>query len=248
MRLGQLARRLAVRPAEILEFLSLREIHLENDSNTRLSDNDVVLITNHFSPPEINTVIPAPVQESSPAVTEAFEETKEQPIQNEIIPTESSQSEQHSSEIIRAPKVELSGLRIVGKIDLAEPKKKDTPTSASEGELQEEDISTVATEKRRQTEEKKYANGNGKKKLEERRPRKNPIAQQREHEALEAERKKHERAIQQKEQRTKNYLKKVRIAAPTKSVKIIGEPTEEFSKIEEAPKTFFGRIIRWFKA
>lgn len=252
MRLGQLARKLTIRPVDILEFLATKQIQVENDSNAKLDDELVILITHHFSPetlqesakseskmpednaiPETNNfVISAPVEEV------VIEQTVVEPVLSMALPAADNEVA-----IIKAPKVELSGLKILGKIDLPEPKKKDVVKEESEVQDKEAAIVSSGKEKReekRPVERRRQSAGDIK-------PRKNPIALQREREIQEAEKRKQERAIQQKEQRTNNYLKKVRTAAPTKSAKLIAEPLEELTRAEEPPKTFFARFLHWLK-
>lgn len=238
MRLGQLSRKLSVRTGDILEFLSTINIQIENDSNTRLDDNHVTLIVQHFAPglsqeagaiqPEVDIIESASEEDSS-------------------VPQESSQSAEPVAElnpaeetpdaVIKAPKIELSGLKILGKIDLPERKKKETAADFDE-----------STQTEKNEKDQKHVNGrHGRLDQERRVRRKNPIALQREQEALQAEKQRQEQALRLKEQRTQNYLKRVKTAPPTKSARLIQEPTEELSKIEEKPTTLFGRFLQWLK-
>ena len=50
MRLGQLARKLDLRPAEIIEFLATKNIHQEDDVNAKLADDYVALVFQQFAP------------------------------------------------------------------------------------------------------------------------------------------------------------------------------------------------------
>ena len=50
MRLGQLARKLELRPAEIIEFLATKNILIEDDANAKVDDNYVALVFRQFAP------------------------------------------------------------------------------------------------------------------------------------------------------------------------------------------------------
>ena len=50
MRLGQLARKLELRPAEIIEFLATKNILIEDDANAKVEDNYVTLVFQQFAP------------------------------------------------------------------------------------------------------------------------------------------------------------------------------------------------------
>ena len=49
MRLGQLARKLAIRPSQIVDYLSTHQIYLEEGSNAKLNDEHVDRIVQHFA-------------------------------------------------------------------------------------------------------------------------------------------------------------------------------------------------------
>jgi hypothetical protein len=249
MRLGQLARKLARRPSEIVEFLSVHSIAVDDNSNTKLEDDHVILIMKEFAP--ANTVDAPAVPknglgEEMPLTPEATEDQGEQ-IQEVPEPREysppSSESEELKPEVIKAPKVELSGLKVIGKIDLPEPRKKEPPAAISE--VPEENPKNAETLPPEAGKPKVYK----KERTEQRPARKNPIALQREREAQEAERKKQLKAEQEKEKRTKKYYSKVKGSAPTKRVKLVEEPTTEMSasELREVPRTWVGRFLNWLK-
>jgi hypothetical protein len=138
------------------------------------------------------------------------------------------------SEVIKAPKIELSGLKIIGKIDLPEPKKKPEETAES--------VSSDNEQPKEESREKRNVRSS-----RPQRPRQNPISLQREQEALEAQRKREEELQRQKERRTQNYLKKVKAPQPTKAVKFVKEKTEQMTAAElaEPPKTLWGKFMKW---
>lgn len=239
MRLGQLARKLALRPSQIVEFLANQNISLDESSNTRLEDDQVALIMRYFAPASVETVAASdadepPVAEVAPGLNQA---TGVEDKSGEDL-SRPSQVEEVKAEVIKAPKVELSGLKVIGKIDLPEVKKKEAPPAAESPEVK--GIALPAGKK---------ASPYKKEKPEQRAVRKNPIALQREREEQEAERKRQEKAKQEKEQRTKNYYNKVRASAPTKRIKMVEDPTTEMSaaELKQVPGTWIGKFINWLK-
>jgi hypothetical protein len=231
MRLGQLARKLDLRPAEIIQFLATKNIHQEDDVNAKLADDYVALVFEQFAPEreveKISEIIAPVVMPPEPTSDlKTFDEN----IKTVTIP-ETDVTEK--SEVIKAQKVELSGFKVIGKIELPEPKKKQTDS------LQEESEPERSKEFRRDKRSLDYKRPQ--------RPAKNMIALQRENEALAAQNKREEELQQKKEKRTQNYLKKVKAHQPTKAAKIVNEDAEEMSAAElaEPPKTWMGKFIKW---
>ena len=70
MRLGQLARKLALRPAEIVEFLAINHIQVDEGSNTKLEDDHVTLIMTQFAPSLAEDVAKALLVEKETLVVE----------------------------------------------------------------------------------------------------------------------------------------------------------------------------------
>jgi hypothetical protein len=257
MRLAQLARKLAIRPTEIVEFLTERNIQIDNESNTRLEDDHVALIMQKFAPARAAEVAAELVREKeSELEVIASAETS---ITSEAISSEEMNRVENISnenepqpekiELIKAPKVELSGLKVLGKIELPEPKKKETQTQPEEivGDQPPKEETVVQAspryqEKRKQENRKPYPN---KRESSDRPKATNPIALQREREALEAEKRRRAQAEEEKEKRTQHYLKKVKVVAPTKSAKLIKEEVEEMTLLAPVPKTWWGRFMRW---
>jgi hypothetical protein len=257
MRLGQLARKLALRPADIVEFLAENNIRIADGANARLENDQVSLIMKRFVPGWTE----APEAETEPEETDVFSasllaqarnpEHENSPELETEVPTqpaadavqEQVQTED-TVEVIRAPKVELSGLRVVGKIELPEQKKKeDQPkeeSEVSEGAKEEDgkDGKRERRENRRPFEANRRRN---------QRSEKNPVALQREREEKEAEKKRQEQIARDKEKRTQKYLQNYKPAPTTKAVKLVKEDVMEMTPQElvEPPKTIFGKILRW---
>lgn len=246
MRLGQLARKLALRPAEITQFLAANNIQIEEGVNTKLEDTHLSLILQQFAPdmakdiseevdiPEILVEPPQTVSNESDVSSEKSSEPEVAPVINE--------TQDESIELIKAAKVELSGLKVLGKIELPEPKKKETTL---ENGAEEAAPKTLEEPLKNFKEERK--NSNLKPHRASQRPLKNPIALEREREAQEAQKKREEEAKLRKELRTQNYLKKVKSSQPTKAVRLVNEPVMEMSaaELEEPPKTWWGKFRKW---
>src|ERR1700710_1499412 len=125
MRLAQLARKIDLRPSDVVEFLASHRIHIVDASNTRLEDDQVLLIMNKFAPHLI--------QEIPSIETLQQEEDTIEPHSDELIASEttsvpviapkvqealSTELPEEESEVIKAPKIALSGLKVLGKIEL----------------------------------------------------------------------------------------------------------------------------------
>jgi hypothetical protein len=248
MRLGQLARKLAVRPSQIVDFLSAQQIHLEEGSNARIEDDRVVDIVKHFAPERLLEIVTNLKSEAEVEVATiaVVEEVMEQKIidQVPVTPAPALSDEVPQEEIpqvIKAPKVELSGLKVLGKIELPESKKKELVKQPIEEEL------TPALEEKRKSRPVKREATKPSRESSAQQAWRNPIAQQRERAAREAEERKKAAAEREKERRRENYLKKVKVGQPTKAMKLTDEPTEQLSarQLEETPTSWWGRFKKW---
>lgn len=259
MRLGQLARKLALRPSEIIDFLASNNIVVEDSSNAKLQNEHVTLVMQRFAPAmlaEVEKELIAEEQhdvaETPVELTKPVETIEEVLVQDNALPDDevaitstlplpAAGADADKNEVIKAPKIALSGLKVVGKIDLPTPKKKETSAEPSA----EMPVENTTPPKRRMEDRK----GQKRERSYTSQPRKNPIALQREREAQEAEQQKKEAAERKKEQRTRNYLNKVK-SAPTKSMKLIDEQFEEISvtDVSTPPKTWLGKFFRWLRS
>lgn len=245
MRLGQLARKLELRPIEIVEFLAVHNIQIEEGTNTRLEGDHVSLIMRQFAPAttKAETLVEARSDnEKDNGVADPFSlETGSTEIDNkpEGLDGEGSSGKDNAA-IIKATKVALSGLKVLGKIDLPEVRKK---------EIQPEFVkdNPTAPEVRKSPPQEIRRTHDRNKQRTDQRPEKNPIAIQREREAKEAQKKRQLQADREKEKRTQNYLKRVKMSPPTKPLKLVKEPVIEMSEQElaESPKTWLGQFIKW---
>lgn len=274
MRLGQLARKLAIKPSELVDFLTTKGISTESGINTRLEPDQVQFIVKALAPEKLAEVMAEPVVPEEPEVVviepkSVLEEVtvvaEPEPgiVMDEIPTLPVQQTEQKELtvekeegetevEIIKVPKIELQGLKVLGKIELPEAKKKEPVVDApANAEFSEPDTITGNSVKSTQPSARRNQPPQRRERVErtEQRSGKNPIALKREQEALEAERKRKERAELEKEKRTQNYLKRVK-SAPTKAVKRVDEEqvTEEMEEEVKAPTTWIGNFFRWFKS
>jgi hypothetical protein len=242
MRLGQLARKLAIRPSQIVDFLSTHQIYLEDGSNAKLFDEHVERIVQHFAPDRINEIAADIKVEEAAEKKEALFEVAELATNTENLKTENLEPEsdlqQEGPEVIKAPKVELAGLKVLGKIELIEPKKKEKTVADVAVEATKSETEERGRPDRRQVPLKPKR---------EPQPWKNPIALQREREAREAEERKKEAAEREKERRKEHYLKRVKVGQPTKPARIFDEPVEVHinQKQEVRPLGLWGRFMRW---
>ncbi|MCW5911354.1 MAG: hypothetical protein KIT62_09785 [Cyclobacteriaceae bacterium] len=242
MRLGQLARKLSVRPSQIVDLLAKDQQYFEDGSNAKLNDDTVKQIVVHFAPErlaEIMTVQAQEIEETQsqpePVVLEeaVVEETEVQPEQ--AIETDTEAPAEENTETIRAPKVELAGLKVLGKIELPAPRKKEE--SKAEGE-------TTEAEQKPKREHK-----DNRRKPVERTEKswRNPIAQQREAEAREKEERRKKALEEEKERKRLHYLNRVKTGQPAKAARIYDEPEEAQTETEpeQKPRTWFGKLLKW---
>ncbi|HEY9047436.1 MAG TPA: hypothetical protein VIN08_16130 [Ohtaekwangia sp.] len=258
MRLGQLARKLAVRPADIVELLATNHIHVEGDTNTRLNDEALQLAVQHFAPERKEELLHTPEEEVTEAEPEATAEVSIPAIiAEEEIPvapaaqeaaTESVLPEaaaiDEKPELIKATKVELAGLKVLGKIELPQPKKKEIKT---EEQPSEENAVPASDSPRKQPRQGKKP---FKQDRPDNRPRKNPVAIQREREQREAELKRQEEIKREKERKTLYYQQRVKASVPTKPARLVNEPVVDISAhdMSKTPKTWLGKFWKWFRS
>jgi hypothetical protein len=256
MRLGQLSRKISVRSAEITAFLSTKGITLDENANTRVPDDAAMLVISHFAPDaKLDDVA---LEEAPPASivdilikSESVAEEKSSEDQGErsAEPTETPQGEAEKLEdsvkmdelpqVIKAPKVELQGLKVLGKIELPEQKKKE-PVADPES-TPPEDLMEQQPQRRRERDQRKPRHDQSGS-----RPRKNPIAAKRDREAREAEERKKAQQEKEKEKRTQYYMQRVKTVAPPKRVSIVDEPLSQLhEEVPDEPKSLWGKFMRW---
>jgi hypothetical protein len=237
MRLAQLARKLSVRPSEIVDLLSKDQIFFEDGSNAKLNDDLVKRVVLYFAPERISEIMlvqtneaiePNESIEQEPQIEitpESPIELKTEPIAEVLNPI----TVPDLPETIRVQKVELAGLKVLGKIDLPQPRSKE--------ENKDEAKDTDEFKAKRERREK-----------QPRRERqwRNPVALQREAEARELEERKLEALKQEKERKHLHYLNRVKNNKPPKAARIYVESAPMPTKVaEQKPRTWIGKFLRW---
>lgn len=245
MRLGQLARKLSLRPSQLVDFLAEKNIQTEEGSNTRLSDENTQLIVEFFAPESLGEIMKPSVDETpreeqaslepeTVTVEHAPEHTAiEQDLQSEEKPA----GEQPEPEVIRVQKIELSGLKVLGKIDLPEPKKKESKpedeTSGQDQPKQKRRIEGKANPARRDRDQRTW---------------RNPLEVQRQHEARNLEEERKAAIEREKEKRKHHYQNKVKQVKQPKRSKPAKEPVIPKQSVNNrpVPKTWVGKFLRWW--
>jgi hypothetical protein len=238
MRLGQLSRKLGISTSQIISFLAAKDITIGEDSNTKIEDEHAQWVTQKYAPELIEAVAATiseekvqPIMVIEPSIIEVAE-----PIVVEANNESPSIEIEQLPELIKAPKIELSGLKVLGKIEIPERKKKEI-VEATENQLTE-------TENKPRPDRRPLPN----RKEFDNRPRKNPVTLQREKEEREAEVKRREEMLRAKEKKTFHYQSKIKSQAPPKRIKMVDEPLEETITTEEkAPTTVWGKFKKWLR-
>jgi hypothetical protein len=222
MRIGQLARHLNISPGELRDFIHNQGFTFDPDTNARLDENEIKAVLNHFAPGKADTletlIAGQQDQEQIPGPEESHEQS-------------AADSSEAPIETIRAPKVELQGLRVVGKIELPEPKKKQPDSS---------DPLPESAEHKPEVFRRRDPKPN--------RPWINPLEKKRLREAREAEEEKRRNLARQKELRTAAYLsRQIKIkntgTAKIKIEKPAAMPEQRVKK--PRPESFLGRVWHW---
>lgn len=244
MRLGQLARKLSLRPSQLVDFLAEKSIQTEEGSNTRLVDEHTQLIVKHFAPERLEEIMKPVVEEvalpeAKPILEESIQSEFELKVVEPIVVFEDKlKDEQSEPEIIRVQKIELSGLKVLGKIELPEPKKK-------ESKPEEE----PSSEEQQKPERRNLEKSKPQKRERDQRTWRNPLEVQRQRETRDLEEKRKVEIERDKEKRKHHYQNKVKqITQPKRST----PSKEEIVKMKRAvetrplPKTWIGKFFRWW--
>jgi hypothetical protein len=153
MRLSQIGRKLNTTQSDIIKTLeSLGEI-APTSGNSKLTDNQIALLYKAYKynpeeekeevveEAEIKEEIVEPVTKEEPII-EVEEIIEETPIVEEVVtPKEDETPKTEPIEVIRAKKIKLEGIKVLGKIELPEKPVKETP-EAIDTETNQEEKST----------------------------------------------------------------------------------------------------------
>ncbi|GCC52368.1 hypothetical protein SanaruYs_26050 [Chryseotalea sanaruensis] len=252
MRLAQLARKLSLKSTAIVDFLAAQGVAIDDSPNAKVDEVHARAVISHFAPalldveetiphepentleaPKEETIeIPEPSDES-----EVMEEVDE--VENEV--ASSIETVEELPDVIRAPKIELSGLKVLGKIELPEKKKKEESEVINEsGEVL---IEESVTEPRIKPREKKFTD---RKRIE--RPRRNTLSEARERERREEEEKRKAEEEKRKELRKQKYLQTRQAKAPSRAEKVKVEKEVKKApakKKKEESVSLLTRFMRW---
>ncbi len=238
MRLGQLARKIGVSTTEIINFLASKDIVIGEDSNAKIEDSHTRWIIQKYAPEllEIPAIIPEEKSEliavEVPTPIEMVESIETQ----SIVDKQSITEIESLPEVIKAPKIELSGLKVLGKIEIPEKKKK------------ENSLEEITIENTEDFERKTPSNRERSQRQYEKPSRKNPIALEREREEREAERRRKEQMLRSKEKKAQHYQSKVKVQVASKRIKMVEEPLEKIDTvIEVTPTTWWGKFKKWLR-
>jgi len=213
MRLGQLARQLEISPDKIVTFLGSRDIAIDSSANARVDDQYVDLIVQHFAPG--NETLREQIRQQPEAASLPEDGRPDSP------------TEESLPEVIKAPKIELPGLRVVGKIELPEKKKKEAEKAAEEPvpPPQESRPKPLSRNPRRESPP---------------RNRHNPVALAREREEQEKKRREAEAREREKQRKAEYYQKRLKPQPPTKAARLNQEEMAEMPPVKrERPKTLW---------
>jgi hypothetical protein len=242
MRLGQLARKLSLRPSQLVDFLASNNIQTEEGSNTRLTDEHAKMIVLHFAPGSLEEIM-KPVTEDVPqsepehVMEEPLlaepEQRTEEPV---AVPEHKPEPGESEPEVIRVQKIELSGLKVLGKIDLPEPKKKEPKPEGDargDGQQKPEKNNPVKSKHPRRERDQRW---------------RNPLDVQRQREAREIEERKKAELEREKEKRRHHYQNKVKQVKQPKRSRPAKETITEKKPVDTrpVPKTWLGKFLRWW--
>jgi hypothetical protein len=222
MRIGQLARHLNISPGELRYFIHNQGFATDPDTNTRLDEKQVKAVFDHFAPGKAETLETLIAGQEEQGQLPEPDEFQDQPAADHSgVPTET----------IRAPKIELQGLKVVGKIELPEPKKK---------QPEMETISSESAEPKPEAFRRRDPKPS--------RPWINPLEKKRLREAREAEEAKKKNLAREKELRTAAYLSrqiKLKGTTPVKNKTVKTDDMQEQRTKNSRPESLLGKIWHW---
>ena len=154
----------------------------------------------------------------------------------ELMESEEASVDLSKIKLIKAPKKELSGLKVVGKIDLPEPKNKDTENSEDEDTKARLDRDDRKERRKISQEEREQRRLNAKKKKEEYELRQERRRKEKEKKERKAKKEAHYKQQLQRAQSNKSIIK-----ASSKRKKESAELEDQLPK----PTTLLGKFLRW---
>jgi len=183
-------------------------------------------------PIELDSPLPEPEEQNS---QKKEDETIETDRLLELLESEEVPVDLSKITLIKAPKKELDGLKVVGKIDLPEPKIK-TEEESNDKEREPKPLRNGGHQRTQLSEEE----------LERRRKR--AKKKKEEYEARQERRIKEKEEKQRKAKREAHYKQKLQRIKPRQNVKKKPQRQQASLEVEEQrpkPKTLLGRFLRW---
>ena len=191
-----------------------------------ITDTEVTTEIVEETPAEIEIPLGPPTDVTS-QVSEAIEPVEETTTQPEptgrIFKAIEDEEEDPNVELIKAPKIELEGLKVVGKIELPEPKPK---KEKSDPELEKTDKDKRQRNRRPDNRSPRSRNNKGRK-------HKNPVEEERKRQERIAARKKRDREAALKKKKEEHYKRKLKSQPAKRKVAKTIKPQEEVKR--EAP-------------
>lgn len=288
MRLGQLARKLDVKVNEIVDFLNNEHnISIENDLNTKIEGDALDFVMDNYKvdevveekitePEIIEDVIPEKIPEVVEEIPETVVETEvienTENADNEIVDNggdndklvvESEDGEEIELNVvdgvIKAPKKELSGFKVVGKIELDKPKKgvqhiktegEETTNVTDEITAKRKEIAQLKREKYLKRKAEKKKRQDNKKKRNKRKVLSELEIKEKQAELLVEKRLKQAQIDKEKKRKHYEQLTKNKKTTPSKKAKKKKKVDESVVKtvkqFDKEPTTTLGKIWKWF--
>ncbi|MGB1003990.1 MAG: hypothetical protein ACPGVC_07170 [Salibacteraceae bacterium] len=276
MRLGQLSRKVNVKPTEILSYLKNEfDVELGSHLNTKVEDELADKVINKFAKPKPET----PKKEVVKEIANEIESSVSEPIidstiEDEVISTDdtstavSLEKEEstpttefqpneevdpatiQNAELIKAPKVELTGPKVIGKIELP-PSLEEQMVEVDGVMMSKAEIANRKKEERKAKREKREE----RKSRSSKSVRKSRVKSEAQIEQIKRDKAAEEMAkrLERREKRIASKRKEEKKVKPTfvpkpkkkKSAKAIEIEKQEINKKPE-PTTWYGKLWKWF--
>jgi len=243
MRLGQLARKYGVSPQKIISFI--KEVEPDSDQlgeNSKLSDQLKDMLANRFDNSQPTEEQPEIVDQPDIEIASIESTIKDAPKKPdvvietdkllELLESEEAPNELEKITLIKAPKKELEGLKIKGKIELPEPKEKSKSTE-NEDDPSTNLKTTVKPRKGRLSDEERE------KRRVEARERKLKYM------AREKKRRQKEEEKQRKAVNRAHYQQKMQQRQASKLKKSKTKPIPQMVESPNPPQTVLGKLWKW---
>jgi len=155
MRLSQLARKLEISPSVLMHFYDQNKIRKYASLNTKVDEEDIILAIQHFQDGSMKgsvdeTKAGKTERKSMPEeIDDNIEATNEDNKADLDSASPIGQTDQDFEEVemISMPKIKLEGVKVVGKIELPEPKEKSVKKETSKSEDNGDDATISSTPK-----------------------------------------------------------------------------------------------------